>query len=99
MIAKLCQFYICLPLKAASAFMFFLVQSAHLARPMTTDATSPEAALATAIAISTAQTPRSLCGVDPMLLAEQVELATLLPVTSEVVEDGWRARRANACYI
>jgi hypothetical protein len=38
--------------------MLFLVQSAHLARPTTTDAGSPDAAFATAIAISTAQTPR-----------------------------------------
>lgn len=47
-----------IPLNAASAFMFFLVQSAHLARPTTTEDASLEAALATtAIAISKAQTP------------------------------------------
>jgi hypothetical protein len=46
-----------IPLKAASAFMFFLVQSAHLARPTTNEDVSLEAALATAITISTAQTP------------------------------------------
>jgi hypothetical protein len=43
-----------LPLKASSAFMFFLVQSAHLARPTTTDAAS---ALTTASASRRAQTP------------------------------------------
>jgi hypothetical protein len=48
-----------LPLKAVSAFMFFLVQSAHLARPTTTEATWPSAAPATAIATSAAQKPRS----------------------------------------
>jgi hypothetical protein len=41
-------------LKASSAFMFFRVQSAHLAVPTTTDAASPP----TATAIKTAQTPR-----------------------------------------
>jgi len=46
-----------IPLNAASAFMFFLVQSAHLARPATTEEASLEAALAMAITISTAQTP------------------------------------------
>jgi hypothetical protein len=39
--------------------MFFLVQSAHLARPTTTEATWPSAAPATAIATSAAQKPRS----------------------------------------
>jgi hypothetical protein len=50
----------CLPLKPASAFMFFLVLSAHLARPTTTDATWPSAAFVTPTTISTAQTPRSI---------------------------------------
>jgi len=46
------------PLKAASAFKFFRVQSAHLARPTTTDAALPLAAFAMATTISAAQTPR-----------------------------------------
>jgi hypothetical protein len=59
----------CLPLKAASAFMFFLVQSAHLVRPTTTEATWPSAAYATVTAISTAQTPRSILPDAMVLLA------------------------------
>lgn len=58
-----------LPLKATSAFMFFLVQSAHLARPTTTDATWASAAFVTAIAISTAQTPRNILPDAMVLLA------------------------------
>ena len=46
------------PLKAASAFKFFRVQSAHLARPTMTDAALPLAAFAMATTISAAQTPR-----------------------------------------
>ena len=59
------------PLKAVSAFMFFLVQSAHLARPTTTDATWPSAALATAIAIITAQTPRSILPAMVLLASQE----------------------------
>jgi hypothetical protein len=68
-VAQLITLYNILPLKAASAFTFFLVQSAHLARPMI-DAASPDPAFATAIAISTATTQaprRSLRGAASML--------------------------------
>jgi hypothetical protein len=61
-------------LKAASAFTFFLVQSAHLARP-TTDAASADPAFATAIAISTAtaQAPRTVLRGTASMLGKHVQ--------------------------
>jgi hypothetical protein len=44
------------PLKTASAFMFFRLQSAHLAKPTTMEAVSGSAAWASTAANRTAQT-------------------------------------------
>ena len=48
-------------MKAASAFMFFLVQSEHLAKPTTTGAVLPCVALARSMASAMAQTPNRNC--------------------------------------
>jgi hypothetical protein len=72
-------------LKAASAFMFLLVQSEHLARPTTTGAVSPCAASARPMASTTAQTPNINCrGRNSM-----VELYHSLGVAKERESCGW----------